>query len=101
MSLGHGREVPVSEVQWQLPFAVADYVDFYSSLEHATNMGRMFRPDQEPLTPNWRHLPIGYHGRAGTVVVERHGHPPPARPARAPATSGPRRSSTSSSSSAS
>ena len=63
------REVPVSEVQWQLPFAVADYVDFYSSLEHATNMGRMFRPDQEPLTPNWRRLPIGYHGRAGTIVV--------------------------------
>jgi fumarylacetoacetase len=69
LSLGDGREVPASEVQWQLPFAVADYVDFYSSLEHATNMGRMFRPDQEPLTPNWRRLPIGYHGRAGTVVV--------------------------------
>jgi fumarylacetoacetase len=66
---GQGQEIPVAEVQWQLPFAVADYVDFYSSLEHATNMGRMFRPDQEPLTPNWRHLPIGYHGRAGTVVV--------------------------------
>jgi len=59
----------VDEVQSQLPFPVADYVDFYSSLEHATNMGRMFRPDQEPLTPNWRHLPIGYHGRAGTIVV--------------------------------
>jgi fumarylacetoacetase len=68
-SLGDGLEVPVSEVQWQLPFPVADYVDFYSSLEHATNLGRMFRPDQEPLTPNWRHLPIGYHGRSGTVVV--------------------------------
>jgi len=52
-----------------LPFAVADYVDFYSSLEHATNLGRMFRPDAEPLLPNWRHLPVGYHGRAGTVVV--------------------------------
>ena len=51
-----------------LPFEVADYVDFYSSLEHATNLGRMFRPDQEPLLPNWRWLPIGYHGRAGTVV---------------------------------
>jgi fumarylacetoacetase len=66
---GPGREVPISEVQWHLPFPVADYVDFYSSLEHATNMGRMFRPDQEPLTPNWRHLPIGYHGRSGTIVV--------------------------------
>ena len=52
-----------------LPFEVADYVDFYSSLEHATNLGRMFRPDQEPLLPNWRWLPVGYHGRAGSVVV--------------------------------
>ena len=52
-----------------LPFHVADYVDFYSSLEHATNLGRLFRPDSEPLLPNWRHLPVGYHGRAGTVVV--------------------------------
>ena len=51
------------------PFDVADYVDFYSSLEHATNLGRLFRPDAEPLLPNWRHLPVGYHGRAGTVVV--------------------------------
>jgi fumarylacetoacetase len=52
-----------------LPFTVGDYVDFYSSLEHAANLGRMFRPDAEPLLPNWRHLPVGYHGRAGTVVV--------------------------------
>jgi fumarylacetoacetase len=52
-----------------LPFTVRDYVDFYSSLEHATNLGRMFRPDAEPLLPNWRHLPIGYHSRASTVVV--------------------------------
>jgi fumarylacetoacetase len=52
-----------------LPFEVGDYVDFYSSLEHATNLGRLFRPDSEPLLPNWRHLPVGYHGRAGTVVV--------------------------------
>ncbi|SDS54265.1 fumarylacetoacetase [Actinoplanes derwentensis] len=52
-----------------LPFTVADYVDFYASEQHATNLGRMFRPGQEPLTPNWKHLPIGYHGRAGTVVV--------------------------------
>jgi fumarylacetoacetase len=53
----------------RLPFAVADYVDFYSSLEHATNLGRLFRPDQDPLLPNWRWLPVGYHGRAGSVVV--------------------------------
>jgi fumarylacetoacetase len=61
--------LPRHEVRMQLPFDVGDYVDFYASREHATNLGRMFRPDQEPLTPNWRWLPIGYHGRAGTVVV--------------------------------
>jgi fumarylacetoacetase len=61
--------IAVGEVELHLPFVVADYVDFYSSLEHATNVGRIFRPDAEPLLPNWRWLPIGYHGRAGTVVV--------------------------------
>jgi fumarylacetoacetase len=61
--------VPLEQTTVHLPFHVGDYVDFYSSLEHATNMGRMFRPDAEPLLPNWRHLPVGYHGRAGTVVV--------------------------------
>ena len=61
--------VPVDEVTLHLPFEVADYVDFYCSLDHATNVGRIFRPDDEPLLPNWRHLPVGYHGRAGTVVV--------------------------------
>ena len=65
-----GEELlPVESVTEQLPFEVADYVDFYSSLEHATNLGRLFRPGSEPLLPNWRHLPVGYHGRAGTVVV--------------------------------
>jgi fumarylacetoacetase len=63
------RSLPAVECVPGLPFTVADYVDFYSSLEHATNLGRMFRPDAEPLLPNWRHLPVGYHGRAGTVVV--------------------------------
>jgi fumarylacetoacetase len=52
-----------------LPFAVADYVDFYASEHHASNVGQIFRPGTSPLTPNWKHLPIGYHGRAGTVVV--------------------------------
>src|SRR4029453_18936123 len=61
--------IPVSEVAARLPLEVGDYVDFYSSLEHATNVGRMFRPDREPLLPNWRHLPVGYHGRAGTLAV--------------------------------
>jgi fumarylacetoacetase len=61
--------IPLEEVELHLPFEVADYVDFYSSEEHATNLGKILRPGQEPLLPNWRHLPIGYHGRAGTVVV--------------------------------
>jgi fumarylacetoacetase len=61
--------LPLEDVTLRLPFEVADYVDFYSSLEHATNLGRMFRPDADPLLPNWRHLPVGYHGRAGTIVV--------------------------------
>jgi fumarylacetoacetase len=61
--------VPAETATAHLPLAVADYVDFYSSLEHATNLGRLFRPDAEPLLPNWRHLPVAYHGRAGTIVV--------------------------------
>ncbi|WP_371478556.1 fumarylacetoacetase [Kitasatospora sp. NBC_00315] len=60
---------PLAEAELHLPFEVADYVDFYSSEHHATNLGRIFRPGAEPLTPNWKHLPIGYHGRSGTVVV--------------------------------
>jgi fumarylacetoacetase len=59
----------LDSVSLRLAWTVADYVDFYSSREHAENLGRMFRPDSEALTPNWLHLPIGYHGRAGTVVV--------------------------------
>ena len=70
--VGEGREAgPAGEAGADLlgmPVEVADYVDFYSSLHHATNLGRMFRPDAEPLLPNWRWLPVGYHGRAGTVV---------------------------------
>ena len=61
--------LPRDEVTLHLPVEVADYVDFYSSRHHAENLGRMFRPDSAPLTPNWKHLPIGYHGRAGTVAV--------------------------------
>jgi fumarylacetoacetase len=59
----------VADVTMHLPIEVADYVDFYASEHHATNLGRLFRPDSEPLMPNWKHLPVGYHGRAGTVVV--------------------------------
>ena len=64
-----GPIVPSEGLSLHLPFTVGDYVDFYSSIEHATNLGRILRPDGEPLLPNWRHLPVGYHGRAGTVVV--------------------------------
>lgn len=60
---------PVAEVELQLPVQVGDYVDFYASEHHAAALGRLFRPDAEPLLPNWKHLPVGYHGRAGTVVV--------------------------------
>ena len=61
---------PVPEVRLHLPIEVADYVDFYASEHHAANLGRLFRPQNpEPLLPNWKHLPVGYHGRSGTVVV--------------------------------
>jgi fumarylacetoacetase len=60
---------PIADPRLELPFEVADYVDFYSSIHHASNLGRLFRPDAEPLLPNWKRLPVGYHGRAGTVVV--------------------------------
>jgi fumarylacetoacetase len=59
----------LDEVELRLPVAIGDYVDFYSSRFHAENVSRLFRPDAEPLLPNWRRLPVGYHGRAGTVVV--------------------------------
>ncbi|WP_420035031.1 fumarylacetoacetase [Streptomyces sp. cg28] len=59
----------LAEVTLHLPFEVADYVDFYASENHATNLGKLFRPDEAALKPNWKHLPVGYHGRSGTVVV--------------------------------
>ena len=61
--------LPRAEAVLHLPFEVGDYVDFYASEHHATNLGRLFRPGTDPLTPNWKHLPIGYHGRSGSVVV--------------------------------
>ena len=65
--------LPLGGLSLRLPFEVADYVDFYASLHHASNVGRILRPDGDPLLPNWRHLPVGYHGRAGTVVVSGTG----------------------------
>jgi fumarylacetoacetase len=61
--------LPLDGVRLRRPIGVANYVDFYSSKAHAENVGRLFRPDADPLPANWRHLPIGYHGRAGTVEV--------------------------------
>ena len=61
--------IPAESVRLHMPFEVADYADFYSSRDHAENVGRIFRPDGEPLAPNWLYMPVGYHGRAGTVVV--------------------------------
>ncbi len=60
---------PQTEVEMLLPLHIGDYTDFYSSLEHASNVGAMFRDPQNPLLPNWRHLPVAYHGRASSIVV--------------------------------
>ncbi|MDL1891973.1 fumarylacetoacetase [Sphingobacteriales bacterium CHB3] len=60
--------VPMTAVEMQLPVAVGDYTDFYASIYHATNVGSMFRPDN-PLLPNYKYVPIGYHGRASSIVV--------------------------------
>ena len=60
---------PMDEAEMHLPVKVGDYTDFYSSIEHATNIGSMFRDPSNPLLPNWRHLPVGYHGRASSIIV--------------------------------
>jgi fumarylacetoacetase len=61
--------VPMSEVQMLMPIKVQNYSDFYSSEEHAFNVGSMFRDPKNALLPNWKHLPVGYHGRASSIVV--------------------------------
>ncbi|MAU31272.1 MAG: fumarylacetoacetase [Flavobacteriaceae bacterium] len=61
--------IPMNETEMHLPVKVGDYTDFYSSIEHATNIGSMFRDPSNPLLPNWRHLPVGYHGRASSIIV--------------------------------
>lgn len=60
---------PLESVQLHLPVKAGDYTDFYSSREHATNVGIMFRDPANALLPNWLHLPVGYHGRASSIVV--------------------------------
>jgi len=57
------------EAQMHLPVKVGDYTDFYSSIEHATNVGKMFRDPNNALLPNWKHLPVGYHGRASSIIL--------------------------------
>ena len=61
--------IPMNEAEMHLPVKVGDYTDFYSSIEHATNIGSMFRDPSNPLLPNWKHLPVGYHGRASSIIV--------------------------------
>lgn len=61
--------IPMSEVQMMMPVRVPNYTDFYSSEEHATNVGSMFRDPKHALLPNWKHLPVGYHGRPSSIVV--------------------------------
>lgn len=85
IAMALGAEIPTAAVHrldsvtMHLPFEVADYVDFYASAHHAANLGRLFRPDSpDPLTPNWRHLPIGYHGRSSSIVVSGTDIPRPA-----------------------
>ena len=58
-----------SEAQMHIPAQIGDYTDFYSSIEHATNVGIMFRSKENALMPNWKHLPVAYHGRSSSVVV--------------------------------
>ncbi|RLD66257.1 MAG: fumarylacetoacetase [Bacteroidetes bacterium] len=59
----------LEEVDMLLPIEIGDYTDFYSSIEHATNVGRMFRDPENALLPNWKHIPVGYHGRSSSIVV--------------------------------
>ncbi len=63
---------PVSDVTMVMPVEVGDYTDFYSSIQHATNVGKMFRDPENALLPNWKHLPVGYHGRSGTIFCSGH-----------------------------
>ena len=61
--------LPRESARLHMPIEIGDYVDFYSSIEHASNVGKLFRPGGDPLTPNYRHMPIGYHGRSSTISI--------------------------------
>ena len=61
---------PQRKSKMHMPVEVGDYTDFYSSIEHATNVGKMFRDPENALLPNWRHIPVGYHGRASSIVID-------------------------------
>ncbi|NNC33700.1 MAG: fumarylacetoacetase [Croceitalea sp.] len=61
--------VKQADAQMHLPVYIGDYTDFYSSIEHATNVGKMFRDPENALLPNWKHIPVGYHGRASSIIV--------------------------------
>ena len=67
-----GLWIHQTEVTMHMPVRVGDYTDFYSSMEHATNVGKMFRDPDNALLPNWRHIPVGYHGRASSIIVSGH-----------------------------
>jgi fumarylacetoacetase len=69
VSLRQNAFIPMSDVEMKLPVDIGDYTDFYSSKEHATNVGIMFRGKENALMPNWLHLPVGYHGRASSIIL--------------------------------
>jgi len=69
LKLNNSLFTPIKDVEMHMPVKIGDYTDFYSSIEHASNIGSMFRDPENPLLPNWRHLPVGYHGRASSVIV--------------------------------
>jgi len=69
LKLNNKLLIPMNNAEMHLPVKIGDYTDFYSSIEHASNIGSMFRDPSNPLLPNWRHLPVGYHGRASSIIV--------------------------------
>ena len=69
LASGENLLIRQSEARMHLPVHIGDYTDFYSSIEHATNVGKMFRDPENALLPNWRHLPVGYHGRASSIII--------------------------------